>query len=58
MVTVFDKMQSGYEYAYSALAGLDFDPGFTPDLTPKEMLELGVFEGHYMTDCRNEFPPS
>ena len=57
MVTVFDNMQSGYEYAYSAPAGLDFDPGFTPDLTPKEMLELGVFEGHYMTDCRNEFPP-
>lgn len=56
MVTVFDKMQSGYTYAYSAAPGSDFDSDFTPDLTPKEMLELGVFEGHYMTDCQNEFP--
>ena len=53
---VFDKMQQGYEYACVAPMGQDFDPTFAPDLTPKEMLALGVFEGHYMTDCQAEFP--
>jgi hypothetical protein len=57
-VTVNDKMQKGYRYVLTKPAGKGFDPGFTPDLTPKEMLELGVFGGKYMTDCRDEFPKS
>ena len=58
MVVVNDKMQKGYVYGYDAPMGLDFAADFTPELTPKQMLELGVFEGHYMTDCKAEFPLS
>ena len=58
VVTVNDKMQRGYHYALVAPTGRNFDPEFRPELTPKKMLELGVFCGKYMTDCRKEFPAS
>ena len=57
-VVVNDKMQKGYVYYCTAPPGRNFDRGFTPELTPKQMLELGVFGGKYMTDCRKEFPAS
>jgi len=57
-VTVNDRMQKGFRYARTARVGRDFDPEFTPDLTPPEMLRLGVFGGRYMTDGRGEFPES
>ena len=53
---VNDKMQQGYEYDYQSPMGTGFASDFQPQLTPKQMLELGVFEGHYMTDCLAEFP--
>jgi len=57
-VTVNDRMQRGYRYVRTARMGRDFAADFTPDLTPREMLRLGVFGGKYMTDCRREFPKS
>jgi hypothetical protein len=55
-VKVDDKMQTGYVYWRTKPMGGQFRAGFTPDLTPKQMLELGVFGGKYMNDCQAEFP--
>lgn len=55
-VVVNDKMQKGYTYYLIEPIGKNFDPEFKPDLTPKQMLALGVFGGKYMTDCGKEFP--
>ncbi|RJP52000.1 MAG: hypothetical protein C4583_07610 [Anaerolineaceae bacterium] len=55
-VVVNDLMQKGYVYYLTEPAGKNFHPEFKPDLTPKQMLEMGVFGGKYMTDCRGEFP--
>jgi hypothetical protein len=56
-VEVNDLMQQGYVYHLTEPAGEHFHPDFHPELTPKQMLELGVFGGKYMTDCDHEFPP-
>jgi hypothetical protein len=55
-VAVNDKMQRGYVYFCSEPVGRNFAPDFKPELTPKQMLALGVFGGRYLTDCRREFP--
>ncbi len=55
-VVVNDKMQRGYEYFLTEPAGKNFAPDFLPELTPKQMLAMGIFGGKYMTDCQNEFP--
>ena len=57
-VVVHDLMQDGYVYYRTEPAGRNFYPEFKPELTPAEMLELGVFGGKYLTDCRDEFPAS
>lgn len=56
LISVCDKMQSGYTYELTEPVGENFSPLFKPELTPQQMLELGVFEGHYLNDCQNEFP--
>jgi hypothetical protein len=55
-ILINDKMQDGYYYYLTEPTGENFNPDFKPELTPKEMLEMGVFGGKYMTDCTNEFP--
>jgi hypothetical protein len=55
-VIVNDKMQSGYRYELVAPEARDFDADFAPELTPKEMLALGIFCGKYMTDSVDEYP--
>lgn len=55
-VVVNDRMQKRYRYTRTTPAGKNFDPRFEPELTPAQMLALGVFGGVYMRDCRKEFP--
>ena len=55
-IQVDDLMQTGYCYVLTESSGENFPLDFQPELTPKEMLELGVFGGKYMTDCTKEFP--
>lgn len=57
-IVVNDRMQQDYRYFLSAPTGGNFAPDFQPELTPRQMLELGVFCGKYLTDCQGEFPPS
>ena len=57
-VSVNDLMQRGYGYVLTEPTGRNFHPDFRPELTPRQMLQLGVFGGKYMTDCRKEFPAS
>ncbi len=55
-IIVNDLMQKKYGYYRVEPMGRNFDPEFKPELTPKQMLEMGVFGGKYMTDCKKEFP--
>jgi hypothetical protein len=56
LVIVNDRMQTDYRYWLTEPAGENFAPEFRPELTPQEMLALGVFGGKYLNDCRAEFP--
>lgn len=51
-------MQKNYTYFLTEPAGRNFHPDFKPELTPQDMLKMGVFGGKYMTDCQDEFPKS
>lgn len=55
-IVVNDLMQKGYTYYLTQPEGRNFDADFRPELTPKQMLQMGVFGGKYMTDCVREFP--
>jgi len=55
-VEVSDTMQTGYVYGLTERPGRNFRADFKPQLTPKQLLALGIFGGRYMTDCAAEFP--
>jgi hypothetical protein len=44
-VVVNDKMQRCYRYQLTARVERDFDLESMPDLTPQEILRMGVFGG-------------
>lgn len=55
-VVVHNRMQKRYTYKLQERPGKNFDPSFQPYFSPKQMLELGVFEGHYCNDTILEYP--
>ncbi|MBC8035808.1 MAG: hypothetical protein H7X89_01125 [Rhizobiales bacterium] len=58
IIIVNDRMQRGYRYELTEPVGRNFDTDFEPEFTPRQMLQLGVFGGKYMTDAKKEFPKS
>ena len=55
-VKVNEEYQKGYEYALTEHAGENLDKEFKPELTPKQMLSLGIFGGNYFVESPREFP--
>ena len=55
-IVVTDPLQKGYTYTLAVPTGTVFDPEFKPDLTPAQMLELGVFGGDYFEGEIDEYP--
>lgn len=55
-ITVNDTFQKRYTYFLTEPMGKNFDEGFNPQLTPHEMLKLGVFGGTYLNESIEEFP--
>jgi hypothetical protein len=55
-IEVNDRMQTDYRYELVASEGKDFPDEFQPHFSPREMLEMGIFEGKYCNDCTGEFP--
>lgn len=54
-INIDDKMQKSHYYLTEKI-GENFDEGFKPELSPKQLLALGIFGGKYMTDSTSEFP--
>lgn len=55
-ITVDETYQHGYSYSLTAPEGQQFDPEFRPELTPAQMLKLGIFGGDYFQEIPREFP--
>ena len=55
-IYVNEEYQVGYVYLLSEKTGKNFSHNFNPELTPKEMLNLGIFGGNYFSKIPKEFP--
>lgn len=56
-VVAKDKFRgSQYAYYLTEPKGKNFHTDFKPDLTPKQMLALGVFDGLYLNSAQKEYP--
>ncbi len=55
-ITYSDNFQKKYRYELTEPVGKNFDALFRPDLTPKEMLKLGVFGGAYFIGVPTGIP--
>jgi hypothetical protein len=58
LVSVNENYQTDYTYPLTEALGEGFSPIFRPDLTPKEMLDMGIFGGNYFSEAPSEFPAS
>lgn len=56
VVKVDEQYQRGYQYVITEPEGKNFRSDFKPDLTPEQMLKLGVFSGDYFNEVPKEFP--
>lgn len=54
-IHVHDSLQD-YTYELAEPEGKNFADDFKPELTPRQMLELGVFGGCYFEGEQDEFP--
>lgn len=57
VILVQESYQAHYQYRLDEPTGSHFQDEFNPDLTPKEMLSLGIFGGYYTPFPMREFPP-
>jgi hypothetical protein len=55
-VSVNDKYQTNYSYQRTESVGENFFDEFMPELTPPQMLEMGVFGGDYFDIDSDELP--
>lgn len=56
IIKVNNPRQSNYSYKLVEPVGENFDDEFKPELTPKQMLDLGIFGGNYFNGDTEEFP--
>jgi len=55
-VVYSDNFQKRYTYFLTEKPGKNFHKEFKPDLTPKQMLKIGVFGGAYFIGVNNLIP--